>query len=141
MIARDLLERVIAQPVKTRIADVADRDPVVMPERDDQRSAHAGILRLALRRLVDRGVGARGLVMDEPLHFAAVQLLLRARCQCFSDFRRNQGNRNPARDLARVVAAHPVGEHCQSHFTVGGDAVFVVRAHHAGMGRRRDLEH
>jgi hypothetical protein len=42
--------------VQPRVADVADRHLVVVEQSHHQRRAHAGILRLALRRLIDGAI-------------------------------------------------------------------------------------
>ena len=44
-------------------------------------------------------------------------------------------DRDAARDLARVVAAHAVGEHGDARVAVDEDRVLVVRAHHPRMGQ------
>ncbi len=49
-------------------------------------------------------------------------------------------DRDAARDLARVVAAHAVGEHRDAGFAVHEDGVLVVRADHARMGQACDVE-
>ena len=57
MVHRDLLEAVVAHPIKARIADVRYRHAVVVKQARDERRAHALALRLGLSRLVDDLVG------------------------------------------------------------------------------------
>ena len=114
MVAGDLLERLAAQAVEAGVADVPDRHLVVVPQRHHQRRAHAGVLRLALRRLVDRGVGAlaraRRSASRRSLPFRSSGLLLGERLLHLGP---DQLHRDAARHLAGVVAAHAVGQHRQ----------------------------
>src|SRR5688572_1843295 len=144
VIARDLGKLAVAHAVQARVAEVRDQDLVVVEQAHHQRGAHAGVLRLALRRLVDGGVGLDHLLADharrerrlgvrielEGLHLAE-QLL---------HFGRHDGGRHAARHLAGVVAAHAVGEHDQPIGRVRRDGIFVVRADHARIRAARDLE-
>ena len=49
-------------------------------------------------------------------------------------------DRNAARDLARVVAAHAVGQHVQADIRAGFDAILVVVADPAGIRQGRALQ-
>ena len=49
-------------------------------------------------------------------------------------------DRNAARHLAGVVAAHAVGQHGDPRVAVDEDRIFVVRADHPRMGQARDIQ-
>ena len=76
MVARHLLKLAVAQHVEPRVADVRDQHAVVVEQADHQRRAHAGVLRLALRRLVDRAVRLQHLVAHQPRRDLFVVLAL-----------------------------------------------------------------
>ena len=139
MVTRHLLKSIVAQPVEPGVPDVADRHLIVMPQRHHQCGAHAGVLRLALRCLVNGKVGFYGMFADQALGAAARNLSAFA-AQHLLQFGRNHGHSNAARHFAGVVAAHAVGQHGQPDLGIRGYAVLVVRAHHSRVGGGRDFK-
>jgi hypothetical protein len=65
MIARHLAQLALAHEVQARVAEMRDEHAVVVEKRGHQCGAHAGVLRLVLRRLIDRAVRAQHLLAQE----------------------------------------------------------------------------
>jgi hypothetical protein len=125
VVLRELLEPLVADQVRPRVADVADRDPAVFHERDRHRRAHPGggrILRLAL---VDPPVGLLDQLVDPLLPAFPVQGVVP---ECRGSKARGE--------LTGLRAAHPVGDREQGRLADIG--VFVVTAPAAGIGDAGD---
>ena len=73
VVVRQLLELAVAQDVRARVADVAERHAAVLDERDGHRRAHARDLGVAARALVDAAVRLLD-QRDDALLAAAVRL-------------------------------------------------------------------
>ena len=135
MVARQLLETLTAQPVAARVADMGNRYAVAMEHSGDHGRAHAGALRPALRRLVDALVGRCDLLLQQQCRVGQPGMDVDLRQVAAGDELRQQAfldhaDRDAARNLARVVAAHAVGEDRETG-DVDENRVFVVRADHA----------
>ena len=115
MVARHLLELALARHVEARVAEMRRQHAVVVEQAYHQRRAHAGVLRLALRGLEDRGVRFQHLLAHQARGDLLVVLLIDfVRTRVGEDLAHlgdDHGGRHAARHFARVVAAHAVGEH------------------------------
>ena len=113
-------------------------DLVVEEQRRDDRGAHAFALRLRARRLIDDLVRAMdGVAQDDArAGHAGCPCRARVRSSRSTDSRTRLSDGldgDAARDFARVVAAHAVGQHQQPDVRVEGDRVLVVLANFAGV--------
>jgi hypothetical protein len=98
-----------------------------------------------LRRLVDRAVRLEHLLAHQAhrdrLVGARIYLIRRCRREDLAHLANDHRGRHAARHLARVVAAHAVGEHGEAVDGIRSDGVFVMRAHHPRVRAARDLEY
>ena len=93
--------------------------PVIVEQRGDDGRAHAGILRLALRRAEDGQIGLLHIVAQQhhAQLFASVVQIFRARIlQMMPHLAGQHRNRNTARHFAGIIAAHAVRQHHQSEY-------------------------
>jgi hypothetical protein len=54
VVVRDLHQPARALPIAARVADVAEQEPVLAEDADDERRPHAGVLRVRVRGVEDR---------------------------------------------------------------------------------------
>jgi hypothetical protein len=123
-----------AQPIHARITDVAHRYLVVVEHRYDQSGTHPGILRLALRRLVDGAIYTGHFSLEGDLcpgFSRRIDTAGFAFKESTIQFRAKQRRRHAARHFSGVVAAHAIGQNNKPAHGIGHDGVFIVRAHHA----------
>ena len=114
VVVGELAERAVVQEVRARVADVADEQAAAAGDDDRRhRRAHAGELRVAGRPFEDRVVGEGDRVVDRP----AVR-----------DRGAQRLDGGPRGDLARDMAAHPVGDREQRQPIVDDVRVLVVVA-------------
>ena len=111
----------------------------------DDRRAHAGAFGPRLRGLVDALVGRGDLLLQQQrrVREAARDVDLRqlaAGAQLRQHAVADDVDRDAARDLAGVVAAHAVGEHRDAGVGVDEDRVLVVRADHPRVGQDGAIE-
>ena len=116
------VELAVAEEVGARVADVGERDLVLADERRGHRRAHAGAALVADRQLVDALVRRLDELGEALLHRAAV----------LGHAAAERLDRDPRRDLARLRAAHAVGDREQRRARVHG--VLVRPALAAGVG-------
>ena len=117
---------------------------IAVKQRRDQRRAHAGVLRLGFRGMVDGPVGHRDLVaqvgMCVRLAARRVDRVRRRRREGGFEFGSQQGSRHAACHLAGVVATHAVGQNRETEIRIGEHGVLIVPAHHPRVGLDHDFE-
>jgi hypothetical protein len=94
------------RPVEPGIADMRDRHHVVVEQCHHQGRAHAGILRLALRRLVDRRIGLGDFGLESP-HGEYSLPAASSWSMGFGLLRRPFPSRLPSRVVAMPLATSP----------------------------------
>ncbi len=138
MVAGDLLQLVPAKAVTAGITDVGNRYLVVAQQCHHQCGPHASVLRLAVCRLEDGGVGPGDDLSKQAGRQRGtgtlVQFVWRMSGKRFAGLARNQRGGDAAGDFAGIVATHSVRQHRQPDLRVGGNAVLVMRTHHSGVG-------
>src|SRR5258708_7729711 len=144
VVARHLLHGLAPQAIQARVADVGDGQEIVVEERHHERRAHSRALGIVLRRGVDGAVGTADMFLDEllgkSLGVVAAQVRDLAHVPRLLQSVGDERGGHAARDLARVVAAHAVGEDEETHLGARFDAVFVVVADPARIREARRLE-
>ena len=121
VVVGELLDLPVADAVGARVADVADRDEVVLDERDRDRGAHPRGGHILQRLLPDAAVRLADQRLD----------VLRAGGGL--DVLPQRGGGDARGDLARLVAAHPVGDREERRLADVG--VLVAAALVARVGR------
>src|SRR5436190_2788273 len=122
VILRQLLHLRVADEVGARVADVTERDVVVLDERDRDRRAHAGCVGVAARAVVDPAVRLLDQVGDALLAAAVRAGFLQ------------RGGREARRDLARLRASHAVRDGEERRLDDVGVLVVPPRATRIGDG-------
>ena len=139
MVVRGLRQPPAAQAVGARIADVPEQQPPCAEHRDDERRAHAGVLRVGVGGVEDRAVG----VVDADVHRAAhlgVGRVWPRPLQPAPEFGLDERGGHAAGHLAGVVAAHAVGQRQQLRGLVHRHRILVVVARAAGVGRAEEFK-
>ena len=145
VVAGQLIEFLAAQPIAARVADVPDRHAVTAEYGGDDRRAHPGAFGPRLRGFVDSLVRGGDLLLEQEraVGQAALDVDLgqfAAGAQLRHHPVGHDVDRDAARDFARVVAAHAVGEHRDTRLAVDEHGILVVRAHHPGVRQAGDIE-
>jgi len=123
----DLLERAVTEAVRARVADVPERDPALVDERQREGRPHSGERQVLLRLLVDATV--RGL--DQ-----RVDPLLARPLPVLAFLQRLRGE--PRGHLSGLRSAHPVRDREKGRFA--DEDVLVVPPAAAGIGLGDELE-
>ncbi len=114
-----------------------DRHAIVEEQRRDDRGAHAFALGLRARGLIDDLVGPVDRIPQDDARAGHAGVLVEHgevfALHLLADQVEHGLHGDAARDFARVVAAHAVGEHQQADVAIGGDRVLVVLADFAGV--------
>src|SRR6478672_3188669 len=144
VVHRHLLELVAALTVQARVPDVRDRDLVVEEQRRDYGRAHALALRLGARGLVDDLVGAADGIAQDDVAAGQSRFAVRDRqvlaLHVFAHEVDDGLHGNAAGDLARIIAAHAVGQHQKADVRIDGDGVLVVLADLTGIGQTNEAQ-
>ena len=120
-----------------------DSHPVVVEPRHNQRRAHPGILRTALRRIEDGQIGRFHFIDDMRLDDSRIVQPARQNSGGIDDPGNILGQarrRQAAGHFAGVVAPHAIGQDGHAKTGVGVDGIFVVRTDHARIGTHHDFQ-
>src|SRR5438128_266315 len=124
MVLRKLFHLAVPDQVGARVAHVPEGDALVVDERDRDRRAHAGRVRIGARPVVDTAIRLLDEGDDACLAAGTGAALLQL---CGG---------HPRRDLAGLRAAHPVGDGEERR--LHDVRVLVVPSLAAGVGHARD---